>query len=129
MNGEGVLRRPFVLLVEEVDELFNAHGVGIRQVPILHEPAGNRVGGRVDIHGESGEVVILRVDEGIDAVVLEEGQVVGVVVYRRRAADGVETLLPHYYCTGSSHFRGFHHGFRGSSCWPGTIRWSGRGWI
>ena len=37
-------------------------------------------------------MVVLRIDEGIDAIVLEESQVVGRVVYRGRSANVVKPL-------------------------------------
>ena len=62
------------------------------QVAVLHETARDGVRGRVHVDREGGQVVVLRVDERVDAVVLEEGEVVGLVVHGGRAADGVESL-------------------------------------
>ena len=76
VNAEGISARLRVFLVEVVDELLDAHGVGIGTVAVQHEASGYRVRGGIDVHGEGGEVVGAGVDEGVDAIVLEESGVV-----------------------------------------------------
>ena len=93
MYGEGVGGGRLVALVEEVHELLDPDGVGIGQMAVLDEAPGDRIRGRVHIHREGRQVVVLSVDEGIDAVVLEEGHVVGGVVHGRGASYDVEVPL------------------------------------
>lgn len=92
VDGEGVVGGGLIALVEEVDELLHPHRVRVGQVAVVKEAPGRGVGRGVDVYGEGGKVVVLGINEGVDAVVLEEGQVVGCVVDRGRATDGVETL-------------------------------------
>ena len=92
MDGEGVIRGGLVPLVEVVDELLHPHRVRVGQVAVVKEAPGHGIGRGVNVYGEGGEMVVLGINERVDAVVPEEGQVVGCVVDRGRAADGVETL-------------------------------------
>ena len=77
LDAERASARLRVVLVEVVDEFFDSHGVGVGPVAVEHEAPGDCVRGRVNVHGEGGQVVGARVDEGVDAVVLEEGGVIG----------------------------------------------------
>ncbi len=93
VDGEGIaVRGGCVTLVEVVDELFRPHRGRVGKVAVLNEPAGHRVGSSVHVNGKGGPVVVLGVYEGVDAVVLEEGQVVGGFVDRGRASDAVEAF-------------------------------------
>ena len=60
-----------VTAVEVVDELLHPHGPDRRQLAALQVVAGNDVGRGVHIEGEGGQVVVVRVHERVDAVVLE----------------------------------------------------------
>ena len=88
------LLRPLVSLVEVVYELLYAHGVGVREIAVLHEAARHRVRSRIDVHGEGRKVVILRIYKGVDSVVLEERHVVRLIVNGGGAAYVVETFVP-----------------------------------
>ena len=92
VDGEGFVDGAGITLVEEIDELFQPNGLGIRDIAVLDEAAGHGEGSGIHVYGEGGEAVVFGVDEGVDAGVLEEGGVVGFVVYRCGAADGVKAF-------------------------------------
>ena len=85
MYCECLLLRGFVAVVEVVDELLDPHRLGFGQIAIHDEASSDSVGGRVNVHGEGREAVVLRIDERVDPIVLEEDQIIGSVV------DGVRT--------------------------------------
>ena len=135
MDCEGVVPLgTLVLLLEVVDELLHPHRVRLRQVPVLDEPPRHRVRSRVHVNGKGGKVVVLCVDERIDPVVLEEGQVIRSVVHRVRPADGVEPLALSSHVSALQRHRLslLHHRPRvgRSACWPRLsrrhrLRWRG----
>ena len=94
--GERSLLGRRVALVEEVHELLDAHRVRVRHVAVLHEPPRHGVRGGVHVYRERRQVVVLGVDERVDPVVPEEREVVSLVVYGRRPADGVESFRLHH---------------------------------
>ena len=70
MYGEGLLgicRRRFVIVVEEVDELFEPYADGRRQVAVADVANEDIVARRVDVGGEGGEGVAAHEGEGIGA--------------------------------------------------------------
>ena len=78
----------FLFLLEIIDELLHPDRVRVGEVAVGYESAGHRVGCGVDVHCESGEIIILGVDERINAIVLEEIGVVGGVINRGRSSRG-----------------------------------------
>ena len=111
MYGESVLRGRVVALIEEVHKLLDAHRVRVRQITVLHESPRHGVRRGVHVHGESGQMVVLGVDEGVYPVVLEESEVVGLVVDCRGSAYDVEPFGPTSISLGHHHLYAdlFHH--------------------
>ena len=91
MDGKDVVARWFITLVKIVYEFFNPHRVWMRQVAILHEPTDDRIGGRIHVHSERGQVIILGINKRVYSVMPGKGQVIGLIVHRSRATDGIES--------------------------------------
>ena len=92
MYSESPVVGPWIPVIEEVHELLHSHRVRVRQVAVLYEAARHRVGRGIHVDSEGGQMVLLGVYEWVDAMMLEEGRVVGFSVHCCRTADGVETL-------------------------------------
>ena len=68
VDAEGAFAGVGVFLLEVVDALFDADQIGGRQLAVAQIVAQFGVRGGIDIHGEGGEVVLARVDEGLVGV-------------------------------------------------------------
>ncbi len=91
MDSKGLaLGRVGVILVEVIDEFLHADGVLRGQVPVGDVAAGDGVRAGVHVQGEGGEMIVFGINEGIDAVVLEEHISVGLVVRRRQRSGSLD---------------------------------------
>jgi hypothetical protein len=77
-----------VSLVEIVDILLHAHGFLRRQIAIADVAAHDGVGAGVHIDSESGQVIVLGIDEGVDTIVLEKDGIIRFIVGRGLSACG-----------------------------------------
>ena len=80
-------------MVKVVDEFFDPYRIGVGHIPVEQESSGHRVRRGIYVYGKGGEVVVLGVDERVDAVMLEERQIVGGVVDSRAAAYRIEAFF------------------------------------